>query len=158
MKFSIFFIDLNSLENFQGLDTPRRSALEEFVRSVCHERLWLEFSASWGAQTLEILERMQFQKLKIREFPRSGRSETLRTREIRGVLFVGGSVARVWRVSGRSNTGNSRADEFLKFWIWAGFWPGGAQILEFLERGPFHRSKIREFPVFGRPEGFLVAS
>ena len=80
--------------------------------SVCHERLWLEFGAFWGAQTLEILERKLFQKSKTREFPGFGRSETLR-----GVVFVGGSVARVWRVSGRSNTGNSRADEFLKFWI-----------------------------------------
>ena len=102
--------------------------------SVCHERLWLEFGAFWGAQTLEILDRMLFQKTKTREFPGSGRSETLRTREIRGVLFVGGSVARVWRVSGRSNIGNARADDFLKFWIRAEFRPGDAQTLEILER------------------------
>ena len=46
--------NLNSLENFQGLDTTKRSALEEFVGSVCHECLWLEFGAFGGAQTLEI--------------------------------------------------------------------------------------------------------
>ena len=40
--------------------------------SVCHERLWLEFGAFWGAQTLEILERMLFQKAKTREFPGLG--------------------------------------------------------------------------------------
>ena len=96
------------LENFQGLGAPRRSALEEFGGSVFHDRLWLEFGAFWGAQTVEIPERMLFRKSKTGEFPGSGRSETLRTREIRGVVFLGGSVARVWRVSGRPNIGNSR--------------------------------------------------
>ena len=66
--------------------------------------------------------------------------------------FLLGALWLVWRVSGRSNTGNSRADDFLKFWIWAGFRPGDAQTLEILERGLLHKSKTREFPMFGRPE------
>ena len=45
-----------------------------------------------------------------REFPMFGRPQTLRTRGFRGVGFSRASVARVWRVLGRSNPGNSRAD------------------------------------------------
>ena len=49
-----------------------------------------------------------------REFPGFGRPQTLRTRGIRGVGFSRASVARVWRVLGRSNPGNSRADVISK--------------------------------------------
>ena len=59
-------------------------------------------------QTLEILERKVFRKSKIREFPGSGRSKMLRTREICMYDFIKVSVARVWRVSGCPNIGNSR--------------------------------------------------
>ena len=40
--------------------------------------------------------------------------QTLRIRGIRGVDFIGVSVARVWRVRGRPNTGNPRAEAFQK--------------------------------------------
>ena len=40
--------------------------------------------------------------------------QTLRIRGIRGVDFIGVSVARVWCVRGRPNTGNPRADDVLK--------------------------------------------
>ena len=49
-----------------------------------------------------------------REFPGFGRPQTLRTRGIRGGGFSRASVARVWRVLGRSNPGNSRADVISK--------------------------------------------
>ena len=97
-----------------------------------------------------------------REFPGFGRPQTLRTRGIRGVGFSRASVARVWRVLGRSNPGNSRADVISKnknsrismvcafrnapysrnsrgrfyggaLWLEFGVF-GGAQTLEILER------------------------
>ena len=40
--------------------------------------------------------------------------QTLRIRGIRGVDFIGVSVARVWCVRGRPNTENSRADDSMQ--------------------------------------------
>ena len=48
------------LENFQGLGVPKRSALEEFDGVFLSGALWLEFGVFRAAQTLEILERMNF--------------------------------------------------------------------------------------------------
>ena len=48
------------LENFQGPGVPKRSALWEFEGVFLSGALWLEFGVLRGAQTLEILERMNF--------------------------------------------------------------------------------------------------
>ena len=49
-----------------------------------------------------------------REFPGFGHHQTLRPRGIWGVGLSRASVARVWRVLGRSKPGNSRADVISK--------------------------------------------